>query len=136
MAIFYVEIPICVAGHGATVTLKNFWMLEEVGWQGDVVAWEFKRKWYRTRIRQAYSYGLLTCLSQTAPVFSQAGIEGPVVNVWHLTGVKVLREAGECLSLGEEKEMGQTGFFTSCRCHDMAGAMEEQLEAACLSFPT
>lgn len=32
MVVCNVETPIGVAGHGATVTLKDFWMLEEVGW--------------------------------------------------------------------------------------------------------
>lgn len=32
MSVFHVETPIHVAGHGATVILKGFGMLEEVGW--------------------------------------------------------------------------------------------------------
>lgn len=79
-----VETPFPVTGHRATeVTVKAFCVLEEVGC---VTAWKLKWEW----IRQAFLYCSFTCISQLAPKFSQAGIEGAVLNIWHLTGVKVL----------------------------------------------
>lgn len=45
MALLNVEAPIPVAGRGAMVALKGFWMLEGVAWWVDVVARELATEW-------------------------------------------------------------------------------------------
>lgn len=117
-----VETPIPVAGHGATVT-EGFLSAGRGGMVVRCYGMEIKVRMDQTSLFIL----LLTCISQSAPTFSQAGIEGAVVNIWHLTRVKVLRwEKLEGACLWEVKEMGE-GFSTSCVWRGMTGMMGEQL---------